>query len=152
MPVLVAERGDIHEELKILELWSAHHVHLLIHGGAYHVVEHAREAVELFVTLCWGHRLVASLESEVHCGIEAWHVGETGTHAHPVLDNGSREVETYTISAEGYTEVEVLNYLIACLIAFAKRILCASDVRRHGNSRCDGDDFFHFTLLYNINN
>ena len=38
VPVLVAERGDIHEELKVLELWSAHHVHLLIHGGAYHVV------------------------------------------------------------------------------------------------------------------
>ena len=42
MPVLVAEGSDIHQELEVLELRSAHHIHFLIHGGANHVVEHTR--------------------------------------------------------------------------------------------------------------
>ena len=135
MPVLVAEWSNIHKELEVLHFGSSHHIHLLIHLGAYHVIEHTRELVKLLVSLFRGHTLVACLEPEVHCGVEARHIGESRAYIHPFFYYRHRQVETYAICSERYAQFYI--------------ILCHRHIRGHDCCCKNSNNSFH-TLLYII--
>ena len=93
------------------------------------------ELVKLLVSLFLGHTLVACLEPEVHCGIEARHIGESRAYIHPFFYNWHRQVETHAICSERYAQFYI--------------ILCHRHIRGHDCCCKNSNNSFH-TLLYII--
>ena len=108
MPMLVAERKNIHKQLEVVHGRCTHHVDAIIHTCTCKLLQHVGQLIELCILLLLRFLFVTHFHAKVHGGVETRHPSETRSHLHHVTDRNS-DIHTHSRCTHGNRSIDALG-------------------------------------------
>ena len=124
MPMLVAERKDIHQQLEILHRRLTFHIHITVYLKCEHLIQGLREFVKLLI-LYRRIGIITHLHPEVHGLLIMRKEVETGAHLHH-FTNRHCQIYTHASGSQSDRTIQMIENVLISLITRRLYRLCKS--------------------------